>query len=63
VLLHSGSVGKKDAEEHARLEYDKFARRRREYKEAIGEAESIKALEDAAIQLTKPEKGEANECE
>ncbi len=56
VLPHAGSVGKKDAEEHARLEYDRFARRRREYKEAVGEAESIKALEVAAGQLAKPEK-------
>jgi hypothetical protein len=63
VLPHAGSVSKKDAEEHARLEYDKFARRRREYKESIGEAENIKALEVAARQLKKPGKGEANECE
>jgi hypothetical protein len=56
VLPHAGSVSKKDAEKRARLEYDKFARRRREYKEAVGEAESIKALEEAARQLAKPEK-------
>ena len=58
VLPHAGSVGKKDADEHARLEYDKFVRRRREYKETIGEAESIKALEEAAKQLSKAEKGD-----
>ena len=56
ILPHAGSVSKKEAEEHARLEYEKFARRRREYKEAIGEAESIKVLEEAARQLQKPEK-------
>ena len=59
VLPHAGSVGKKDADEHARLEYDKFALRRREYKEGVGEAESIKALEAAAMQLGKPGKGES----
>jgi len=58
VLPHAGSVSKKDAEEQARLEYDKFVRRRREYKEAVGEAESIKGLEDAARHLAKPEKGD-----
>ncbi|MBC8432458.1 MAG: virulence RhuM family protein [Desulfobacterales bacterium] len=57
VLPHAGSVSKKDAEEYARLEYDKFAQRRREHKEAVGEVESIKVLEDAARQLAKPNKG------
>jgi len=56
ILPHAGSITKKEAEEHARVEYEQFARRRREYKEALGEAESIKMLEDAAIQLQKPEK-------
>jgi hypothetical protein len=56
VLPHAGSVSKKDAEEHARVEYDKFAERRREHKEAIGEAENIKGLEEAARQLAKPKK-------
>jgi hypothetical protein len=61
VLPHAGSVSKKDGEEHARLEYDKFVLRRREYKEAVGEAESIKVLEEATKQLAKSEKGKANE--
>ncbi len=61
VLPHAGSVGKKEADEHARVEYDKFAQRCREYKEAVGGAESIKALEEAARQLGKSEKGKANE--
>ena len=60
VLPHAGSVSKKDGEEHARLEYDKFAQRRREFMEAVGEAESIKGLEDAARQLAKPRKDKAN---
>jgi hypothetical protein len=48
VLPNAGSVSKKAAEEHARQEYERFAERRREYKEAVGEAEAIKALEEAA---------------
>ena len=48
VLENAGSVSKKDAEAHAREEYEQFAQRRREHKEALGEEESIKALEEAA---------------
>lgn len=48
VLENAGSVSKKHAEAHAREEYDQFAQRRREHKEAVGEEESIKALEEAA---------------
>jgi hypothetical protein len=55
VLPHAGSVSKKNAEEHARLEYDKFSQRRREYKEVVGEAESIKALEGAAKRVKRDE--------
>jgi hypothetical protein len=49
VLPHAGSVSKKAADEHARGEFERFTERRREYKEAVGEVESIKALEDAAL--------------
>ena len=63
VLPHAGSVSKKDGEEHARLEYDKFAQRRREYKEAVGEVESIKALEEAAKQFANPGNHKVNESE
>jgi hypothetical protein len=48
VLENAGSVSKKDAEAHAREEYEQFAQRRREHKEAVGEEESIKGLEEAA---------------
>ncbi len=51
VLPHAGSVSKKDADDFAKKEYDKFTRRRREYKEAIGEEETIKQLEEAAKQV------------
>ncbi|MBI5589380.1 MAG: virulence RhuM family protein [Deltaproteobacteria bacterium] len=48
VLPNAGSVSKKNAEVHARDEYDRFVQRRREYKESLGAGESIRALEDAA---------------
>ncbi|ABQ25384.1 virulence RhuM family protein [Geotalea uraniireducens] len=48
VLPNAGSVSKKNAEAFARDEYDQFAQQRREYKEALGEEESIRRLEEAA---------------
>jgi len=51
VLPHAGSVSKKDADEFAKQEYDHFAQRRREFKEAVGQEESIKQLEEAAKKL------------
>ena len=38
----------RSAEEHATTEYEKFEIRRREYKETLGEAETIQQLEQAA---------------
>ena len=55
VLPHAGSVSKKAADEHARGEYGKFSQHRREYKESLGEAENIKALEEASRRLAQPE--------
>jgi hypothetical protein len=51
VLPDAGKVSKQEADDFARDEYDRFAERRRQYKEALGEAEAIKALEDAARHL------------
>jgi len=51
VLPDAGKISKHEADDFARDEYDRFAERRRQYKEALGEAESIKALEEAAIKL------------
>lgn len=51
VLTDAGKVSKKAADEHARQEYERFAERRRKHKEALGESESIKALEEAARAL------------
>jgi hypothetical protein len=61
VLPNAGNVRKKTAEEHACQEYERFAEQRREHKEACGEAESIKALEEAeklvGRELKKMEEG------
>jgi len=48
ILNHAGSVSKDDAKTHAKQEYDRFANRRREHKELLGEADSINMLEEAA---------------
>lgn len=48
VLPDAGKVSKKAADEHARAEYEKFEVRRREHKEALGEADYLRQLEDAA---------------
>lgn len=51
VLPDAGKVSKRDADDLARDEYDRFAERRRQYKEELGASEVIKALEEAARQL------------
>ncbi|MFY9149601.1 MAG: virulence RhuM family protein [Smithellaceae bacterium] len=51
VLSNAGKVSKQAAEEHARGEYEKFEIQRREYKEALGEVDNIKQLEQAAKTL------------
>ncbi len=56
VLPNAGSVSKKRAEDHARGEYERFAMRRREFKEALGEEETIKALEEAAKLMRRRQK-------
>ncbi len=56
VLPDAGKVSKQSAEDRARDEYEKFAVRRRQHKEAIGEAETIKQLENAAKLLPEKKK-------
>lgn len=56
VLPNAGKVSKQEAEKHAESEYEEFEKRRREYKESIGEAEYIKQLEAAAKRLPKKQK-------
>lgn len=53
VLPNAGKVSKQAAEDHAKAEYEQFEVRRREYKESLGEAQTIKQLEAAARQLTE----------
>lgn len=48
VLSTAGTVSKKDADEYARTEYGRFEERRRKHKEAIGQEETIKQLEEVA---------------
>jgi len=48
ILPNAGKVSKQVAEGHAKAEYDQFQIRRRAYKESVGEAETIKQLEEAA---------------
>ncbi len=55
VLANAGTVSKQTAETHAKTEYDQFAARRREYKESLGEVETIKHLEATAKQLAEGE--------
>jgi hypothetical protein len=51
VLTNAGSISKADADAFAQDQYDRFADRRRAFKEAQGEQDTIKALEDAAKNL------------
>jgi hypothetical protein len=61
VLPNAGKVSKKQAEDHAKAEYEHFEMRRREYKEALGEADYVKQLEEAARLLpTGKKKGGKN---
>ena len=56
VLKNAGRISKKNADFHAQNEYERFAERRREYKELAGREESIKQLEEAAKQLPEKDK-------
>lgn len=56
VLPDAGKVSKRQADDFAKDEYDRFAARRRQYKEELGEAESIKMLEETAKQLRSKQK-------
>jgi hypothetical protein len=53
VLPNAGRVSKQAAEDHAQAEYEKYEIHRREYRESIGEAETIRQLESAAKMLTE----------
>jgi len=53
VLTNAGSISKAEADAFAEEQYDHFAGRRRAFKEAQGEQDTITALEDAAKNLPK----------
>lgn len=53
VLIGKGKISKADADTHAALNYDTFAKRRRELLEAEEEKAQKRALEDAAKDLPK----------
>lgn len=59
VLLNAGNISKKQADEYARREYEKFEIKRREYIERQAEGEYINELEQAAREF--PEKGTGGE--
>ena len=59
VLPGAGTVSRKGAEDHARAEYEQFETRRREYREALGAADYVKQLEEAARRLPAKNNGEA----
>jgi len=48
VLPNAGSVSREGADEKAHAEFERFAERRRELAEAVGEEETLKAVEDLA---------------
>ena len=56
VLAHAGQVSKREADDRAKAEYDQFAASRRNEKEALGEVETIKQLEEAARMIPPPKK-------
>jgi len=53
VLTNAGTISKKDADFHAKEEYEQFAERRRKYKEQTGQEEFIKRLEETAKNLSQ----------
>ena len=61
VLTHAGSVSKADADAFARRQYEAFAQRRRTFKEARGEVDAVRALEDAAKELPVRDPASAGE--
>ncbi|MBL7213565.1 MAG: virulence RhuM family protein [Desulfobacteraceae bacterium] len=61
VLPDAGKVSKTSADGYAKVEYEKFEVRRREYKETLAEKEYIAQLEEAAKSLpVKKKEGKKN---
>ena len=55
ILPDAGKVSKAEADDHAKTEYDRFEKRRREYKELTGQEDNIRQLEEAAKDINKPQ--------
>ena len=55
VLPDAGKISKQDADTHAKTEYDRFEKRRREYKELAGQDDNIRQLEAAAKEIKDKE--------
>jgi len=51
ILDNAGSISKEQAETHAKDEFNRFAVQRRQHKEQLGEADSLKMLEEAVKQI------------
>jgi hypothetical protein len=60
VLPDAGKISKQEADDFAKNEYDRFATQHRQYREELGEAESIKALEETAKQMGSGRKKKGN---
>ncbi len=56
VLSNAGQTSKKEADNHAKDEYEQFEVIRREHQENIAETEYLKQLEEAAKKLPVPKK-------
>lgn len=61
VLNNSGSISKKDADTFAKSEYDKFAKRRREYVEEQAEKNYLSELEEVVKNLPPLEEKKATD--
>lgn len=61
ILQNAGTISKKQADNYARHEYEKFESQRRAYIESQAEEEYIKDLEQAAKQLPSNNKGGKHE--
>ena len=61
VLTHTGKVSKKAADDQAKMQYEKFADRRRAFLESEGGRAQARVLEAAAKQLEERQRGDGDE--
>lgn len=60
ILQNAGNISKKQADDYARNEYEKFESKRRAYIESLAEEEYIKDLEETAKMILSKNKGGDN---